>query len=270
MRAASQLRQAEAVKDTKRKLNKNRKRIAELDGIIKKLYESFAVGRIPEERFDSLFAEYDAEQKALQASVQTDEAMLSSFEEDSARIEQFMALAKRHTDFSELTTPMLNEFVEKILVHAPEKVDGDRVQEVEIYLKFIGKFDVPMPEPTEEELRRQEQLKKHRMKSRERYRQIKDGVRIPGELFRKKCVCCGKEFESMRSNAVYCSPACQQKYYRQKSATIRSRECSCENCGKVFTTTRNSVKYCCEDCRMEANRQMQRKRYLQKRQEISA
>ena len=61
--SASQLRQAEAAKDAKRRLNKDKKRIAELDTIIKKLYESFAVGRITDERFDSLLADYEAEQK---------------------------------------------------------------------------------------------------------------------------------------------------------------------------------------------------------------
>ena len=69
VRSASQLRQSEAAKDAKRKLSKDKKRIAELDTIIKKLYESFAVGRITDERFDSLLTDYEAEQKALQASV---------------------------------------------------------------------------------------------------------------------------------------------------------------------------------------------------------
>ena len=55
-----------------------------------------------------------------------------------------MALAKKYTDFSELTAPMINEFVEKIVVHAPDRSTGERIQEIEIYLKFIGKFDVPM------------------------------------------------------------------------------------------------------------------------------
>ena len=63
VRSASQIRQAEVAKDTKRKLNKDRRRIAELDTIIKKLYESFAIGRITDERFDTLLAEYEAEQK---------------------------------------------------------------------------------------------------------------------------------------------------------------------------------------------------------------
>ena len=121
VRSASPLRQAEAAKDAKRKLNKDKKRIAELDTIIKKLYESFAVGRITDERFDSLLADYEAEQKALQTSVAEAEEKLSAFAEDTARVEQFLELARKYTDFSELTTPMINEFIEKIIVHAPER-----------------------------------------------------------------------------------------------------------------------------------------------------
>ena len=175
VRSASQFRQAEAAKDARRKLNKDKKRIAELDTIIKKLYESFAVGRITDERFDSLLADYEAEQKTLQASVTEAEERLSAFAEDSARVEQFLELARKYTDFSELTTPMINEFIEKIIVHAPERIDGDRVQEVEIHLRFIGQFELPAPELTEEEIKRQEQLKRHRIKSRERYQKIKAG-----------------------------------------------------------------------------------------------
>lgn len=160
VRSASQLRQAEAAKDAKRKLSKDKKRITELDTIIKKLYESFAVGRITDERFDSLLADYEAEQKTLQASVTEAEERLSAFAEDSARVEQFLELARKYTDFSELTTPMINEFIEKIIVHAPERIDGDRVQEVEIHLRFIGQFELPAPELTEEEIKRQEFLKK--------------------------------------------------------------------------------------------------------------
>ena len=93
--------------------------------------------------------------------VSTQESELAEFDDDTDKVEQFMALAEKYTDFSELTTPMLNEFVDKILVHAPEKNDGERTQEVEIYFKFIGKFDIPQPEPTAEEL---EQLEKERDK----------------------------------------------------------------------------------------------------------
>ena len=260
VRSASQIRQAEVAKDTKRKLNKDRKRIAELDTIIKKLYESFAIGRITDERFDTLLAEYEAEQKALVTSVLDAESHLSSFEEDTDRAAQFLTLAKKYTDFSELTTPMINEFIEKIIVHAPEKIDGDRVQEVEIYLKFIGRFELPEPELTPEEIKRQEKLRRHRIKSRERYQKIKAGEHAVGQPFQLICKCCGEEFESKRSNTLFCSPKCRTKFYRQEAAENRKRECVCENCGKTFTATRKDVKYCCDDCRTEANRRMQKKR----------
>ena len=272
VRAASQIRQKEAAKDTKRKLNKDRKRITDLDNIIKKLYESFATGRINDERFDSLLAEYEAEQKELQAAVKAAEEHLSSFEEDTVRVEQFMELAKRYTDFSELTTMMINEFIDKIIVHAPEKVDGDRVQEVEIYLKFIGHFELPAPELTEEELKRQEQLKRHRIKSRERYQMMKAGEHKVGQPFKLICKCCGKEFESRSSATMYCSKNCRAKFYRQEAAKDRSREVVCENCGKTFTTTRSNVKFCCDECRYAAQikRQGARKKALREAKHESA
>ena len=267
LRSESQLRQKEAVKESKRKLNKSHRRINELDGIIKKLYESYAIGKITEERFDSLLAEYEAEQKELTAFVSEAEQQLSDYEEDSARAEQFLALAKKYTDFSELTTPMINEFVDKILVHAPEKVDGDRVQEVEIYLNFIGKFDLPEPELTAEEIKRQEQLKRHRIVSRERYQLMKAGKHKVGQPFTLKCKCCGNSFESKMSNTLFCSPKCRAKYYRRQESEKRKREIVCNYCGKSFVATRSDVKYCCKECKEEANRIMRKERYEMKKQQ---
>ena len=264
VRSASQIKQKEAAKEAKRKLNKDKKRIAELDSIIKKLYESFAIGRITDERFDTLLAEYEAEQKSLQASVTEAEQRVSSFEEDTVRVEQFMELAKKYTDFSELTTMMINEFIDKIIVHAPEKVDGDRVQEIEIYLKFIGHFELPAPELTEEEIKRQEFLKKERARSRERYQKLKSGERTVGVPITQTCKCCGKTFEARSTAKLFCDVNCRAKYYRQEAAKERSRELTCEHCGKAFTTTRNSVKYCSDDCRYAAQikRQGERKKAL--------
>ena len=261
VRSASQIRQKEAAKDAKRQLNKNRKRIDELDTIIKKLYESFAVGRISEERFDGLLKDYEAEQKELTASVTEAEEQLSSYEEDTDRAEQFLVLARKYTDFSELTTQMINEFIEKIIVHAPEKVDGDRVQEIEIYLNFIGRFELPAPELTPEEEKRQEQLKRHRIRSRERYQMMKAGEHTVGEPFKLTCKCCGQEFESKRSNTLFCGANCRTKYYRMEAAEERSRECVCGYCGKPFTTARWNARYCSEECGYKAQikRQGERK-----------
>lgn len=173
VRAASEVRQAQAAKDLKRKLNKDRKRSAELDGLIKKLYESYAKGDLTEKRFKLLSGEYEREQEELDAAVEKGQSELDVFNEDTNRADQFLALAKKYTDFSVLTTPMLHEFVDKIVVHAPDKSSGERVQEVDIYLKFIGKFDVPMPEPTPEELAADEKRRKRRAYAREWYHRNK-------------------------------------------------------------------------------------------------
>ena len=211
-----------------------------------------------------------AEQKELTASVTEAEEQLSSYEEDTDRAEQFLMLAKKYADFSELTTQMINEFIEKIIVHAPEKVDGDRVQEIEIYLNFIGRFELPAPELSPEEEKRQEQLKRHRIRSRERYQMLKAGEHTVGKPFKLTCKCCGKEFESKRSNTLFCGANCRAKYYRQQAAEERSRDCVCGYCGKTFTATRSDVKYCSEDCRYKAQikRQGERKAAERKQKTI--
>ena len=167
VRAASEVRQETVAKELKRKLNRERKRYKELDGLFKKLYESYAAGKLTEKRFDMLSAEYEQEQAALEVSIEKAETEVEAFNADTARADQFIALAKKYTDFSELTTPMINEFVDKILVHEADRSSGERVQEVDIFLKFIGKFDVPAQELTPEEEAEQERLRKKRARKRE-------------------------------------------------------------------------------------------------------
>ena len=166
---ASRIKQEAEAKGLKKKLAKAKKRYAELDVLIKKLYESYAMEKISEHRFDMLSAEYEQEQAELESVIAADQVELEIFHADATRADQFMALAKKYTDFSELTTPMINEFIEKILIHAPEKIDGERTMEIEIFLKFIGKFDVPMPEPTPEEIAAAEADRKRRAANREKY-----------------------------------------------------------------------------------------------------
>ncbi len=264
IRSASELSQAENMKNLKRKLEKDRKRHSELDTVIKKLYESFATGRISEERFDNLLSEYESEQKQLAVTISEAEKNLASYEDDTDRAEQFLALAEKYTDFTELNAMMINEFIDKIIVHVPEKIDGDRVQEVEIYLNFIGKCELTEQKLSAEEVKRQEQLKRHRIKSRERYQKIKSGEHVKGQPFKLICKCCGNEFEAKSSAAMFCNVNCREKFYRQQKAEKRSRECTCENCGKVFVTIRNDVKYCSSECRLETRRKIQAENYKAK------
>ena len=127
--------------------------------LIKKLYETYVMGKLEEKRFELLCAEYEKEQAELEQLLASEQAQLDQFLEDTDRASHFLALAQKYTDFTELTAPMIHEFVEKILVHAPDRSTGERVQEIEIYLNFIGKFEVPMPEPTEEELAAEEKCR---------------------------------------------------------------------------------------------------------------
>ena len=147
VRQASEIRQSQEAKALKKKIAKATKRSTELDGLIKKLYESYATGKISEERFDMLLAGYEQEQKEVKALAEMEQQELDAYENDTEKVNQFLALAKKYTDFSELTPQMIYEFVDKILVHTPQKIDGERTQEVEIHLKHIGNFEVPMTEP---------------------------------------------------------------------------------------------------------------------------
>ena len=106
----------------------------------------------------------------MEVAIAQEQAELDAFEADTARADQFLELARKYTDFSVLTTPMIYEFVDKILVHAPDRSSGERTQEVDIYLKFIGKFDVPLPEPTPEKLAEMEKIRRRRARGRENTR----------------------------------------------------------------------------------------------------
>ena len=102
VREVSEVRQKEAAKELKRQLGKAKKRCTELDGLIKKLYESFAAGHLTEKRFAMLSGEYEREQAELETVIAQDSEKLDAYESDTDRVDQFLALAKRYTDFSVL------------------------------------------------------------------------------------------------------------------------------------------------------------------------
>ena len=172
VRSASVIQQQEAAKELQRQIRKAEKRHKEIDTLIKKLYESYALEKITENRFDTLCQKYEAEQAALGESIALWKEQVKTYENDTEHVEEFLALAKQYTDFSVLTTPMINEIVDKILVHAPVRTEEGRTQEVEIYLKYIGKIEIPeepMPEPTPEELKELERIRRKRASGRKYY-----------------------------------------------------------------------------------------------------
>ena len=168
VREASELQQAQAAKETKARIRKAQKRCKELDVLIQKLYESYALEKISEKRFDDFLAGYEKEQAELKAVLETDTEELRAYEVDSDHIASFLKLARKYREADELTTPMIYAFVEKIIVHAPKKIDGERHMQIDIYLKFIGNFQVPQDEPTAEEMAEEEKQKQRRAKNREK------------------------------------------------------------------------------------------------------
>jgi len=143
LREESSIKQAEAAKSHRRQIAKNEKRIAELDSLFRKTYEDFAAGRLTEKRFEQLSGGYESEQAELEKLTAELRAELDAFDTDSVRGDKFMELTRRYTDFTELTPAMLHEFIEKVVVHEADKSSGVREQQIDIYLNYIGQFDVP-------------------------------------------------------------------------------------------------------------------------------
>lgn len=152
IRSASEIREQSEAKKLKAALKHQEKRYAELDILLKKAYEDNALGRLPDKRYEMLSAGYEKEQAELEQFIKACREQLTQYDEDTDRTEKFLALVHKYTDITELTPVIINEFVDKILVHKAEKIDGERVMEIEIYLNFIGKVELPAQELTEEEL----------------------------------------------------------------------------------------------------------------------
>ena len=137
---------AETQREQKRRLAEATERNGELNTLIKKLYEGNATGKIPDKHFERLLAEYDREQTALETEIEGLQEQIDSFNEDSTKADKFIAVVRRYTDFTELTTPMLNEFIEKVVVHEATGGRTDRKQKIDVYFNFVGQVELPPPD----------------------------------------------------------------------------------------------------------------------------
>ena len=142
------------------------KRVEELEKLICKIYEDNALGKLPDARYEALDAQYAKEQDALNAEIEELEKAVTGYEQSRKSAEKFIALIDKYENFDTLTNTMLNEFVEKILVHErARKGSQDTTQEVEIYFNFVGRYippalqPVPLTPEEQEELRKKEARK---------------------------------------------------------------------------------------------------------------
>lgn len=172
------------VNEQKKRLAKNEKRYTELDELIKKLYESYATGKLTEKRFELLSAGYEQEQENLANEIDELKKCLETYKEETDNVNQFLELTKKYTDFSVLTTPMLNEFIDKIIIHAPYRDEVDRFQQIDIYFNFIGQFELPKVELTPEELAEIEKQRQRRLRNKlytRRYREKKKAEKLAAQ-----------------------------------------------------------------------------------------
>lgn len=135
--------QKQDVKKIKVELQRIEKRLSEVSAIIKRLYEDLALGRINEERYDDMYYGLNEEEKELKNKQKTLQKELDKTSEVFQNVEKFIPLIRKYTDIQELNAYILNELIERIVVH--EKTigeDGKKTQKVEIYYKFVGVVEI--------------------------------------------------------------------------------------------------------------------------------
>lgn len=160
--------QSADISKKRRRLAAAQKRAGELEKLICKIYEDNALGKLPDARYRALDAQYAKEQDALEIEIAELEKAVTGYEQSQKSAEKFIALIDKYENFDTLTNTMLNEFVEKILVHErARKGSQDTTQEIEIYFNFLGRYIPPSLQPvplTPEE--QEELLKKEERKDR--------------------------------------------------------------------------------------------------------
>ena len=158
--------QSADISKKRRHLATAQKRAGELEKLICKIYEDNALGKLPDTRYKALDAQYAKEQDALEIEIAELEKAVTGYEQSQKSAEKFIALIDKYENFDTLTNTMLNEFVEKILVHErARKGSQDTTQEIEIYFNFLGRYippslqPVPLTPEEQEELQKKEERK---------------------------------------------------------------------------------------------------------------
>ena len=126
------------IKSVKNELKKINKRIAQLEKILNKLYEDRALEKITEERYLSMNTNYENEYNELKERQNVLTQQIEKIETTECNAETFTNLIEKYLNITELNARILNELIEKIVVHEKGIIDGEKYQMVEIYYKFVG------------------------------------------------------------------------------------------------------------------------------------
>ena len=119
-----------------------KRRDEDLDILFKRIYEDMVSGRLTAERFDKLSSEYEEEQKQVKQAIDRLQTLIEDGEQNEVDLQEFLKNVRKYTDPTELTAELLNDLVDKIVVHAPYKSSGHRKQKIEIYYKAVGIINI--------------------------------------------------------------------------------------------------------------------------------
>ena len=136
--------QERSIRDDKKKLEQAKKRLADLDVIISRLYEDYVLGNLNQDRYRKMSADYEAEQERLKLEIEVIEEWVEQREEMNDGLDAFIALTQKYVDVEELTQTIVNEYIKKIVVYAPDKSSGKRKQKVKIFFNFVDDVDIPV------------------------------------------------------------------------------------------------------------------------------
>ena len=130
-------------RNMKATIERNKRRIKELDKLIERIYEDNVLGKIPDARFSKMMASYEAEQNQLGTETAKAEESLKTMEQDKVDLRAFLETIRQCTDIKELTPAIVNRLIRRIEVHNSEKVDGRKQVRLDVYFTAVGLIDIP-------------------------------------------------------------------------------------------------------------------------------
>ena len=132
------------IREDQKRVEQARKRLSTLDVVMSRLYEDYALGEISKEKYKKMTADYEAEQERLKLEIETTEEWVEQRQAMGDDLDAFIALTKKYVDVTELTQTIVNEYIKKVIIHAPDKSGGKRRQKVEIIFNFVDEVEIPV------------------------------------------------------------------------------------------------------------------------------
>ena len=132
------------IRNDKKRVEQAKKRLSDLEIIIRKLYEDYALGHINLALYKKMSTDYESETERLKLEIEVTEEWVEQQQEMNDGLDAFIALTEKYVDVTELTQTIVNEYIKKILVYAPDKSSGKRQQRIKIFFNFVDEIDIPV------------------------------------------------------------------------------------------------------------------------------